>query len=233
MRIFVTSTVLFFLILQIGSAQINDMYITRWNEVYLLEEDVKVEEKFNYFLDGQWLPGMISITGGKENLLQEMRYNLQLDQLEVKVNSEVYTVDPSYVEDFHIEFGINKYIFQNINLEHFGIRKTNYVQVLAFEGNYTLYKYYNFKKSKSNFNPILQTGSKSDKIKMKKALGFSDGKSFIKLPKSSKKRKRILKRYGEFKSALNDSELDVSKENDLIALFTIVNNKINTNENIK
>lgn len=232
MKILSTISTLF-LIMQISSAQINDIYITRWNEVYTLDKEEEVEGKFKYFLDAQWLPGMIAIKGGKENLLQEIRYNLQLDQLEVRVNKEVYTVDPSYVEKFYIDFGMNKYVFQKLNLEHFEIRKTNYVQVLASEGVYTLYKYYNFKKSKSNFNPILQTGSKSDKVKMEEAFGFSDGKSFNKLPKSSKKRKRILKRYREFKNALNDSELDMSKENDMIALFTIVNNKLKTNENIK
>lgn len=230
---FLLSISISFLCVQWITAQVNDIYLTRYNEVYTVDKEVAEVDKEKYFLEGLWLPGMIDITGGKENLLQEIRYNLRLDQLETRINGKLYTVDPEYVESFYIEFGVNKYEFQRINLENFGLKKTNYVQVLANKGTFTLFKFYDFKKSKPNYNPVLQTGSRTSKISMIEAYGFSDGRKFTSLPKSAKKRKRILKRYIEFKETFKDRKLDLSKENDLITLFTIVNNKLKTNENIK
>lgn len=222
-----------FIIVQISSAQINDMYLTRYNEVYTLDKEIEKTDKVLYFLDGQWMPGMISIRGGKENLLQEVRYNLHIDQLEIKLNEKVYTVDPKYVDRFYVQSGLNRYDFNQLNLELFKLDKTNYVQVLSVGDDFDLYKYYKVKKSKPNFNPVLQTGTSKSKNTLEVFYGFSDMRTFVELPNSGRKRKKILKKKPQFKKSIADSELDLSKEKDLIALFTIVNNKLKTNENIK
>ena len=58
-------------------------------------------------------------------------------------------------------------------------------------------------------------------------------RTFKELPNSGRKRSKFLKKIPQFKKFIVDSDLDLSKEKDLINLFTIVNNKITTNENIK
>ena len=221
------------IMVQITSAQINDMYLTRYNEVYTLDKEIEKENEILYFLDGQWMPGMISIRGGKENLLQEIRYNMEIDQLEIKLNEKVYTVDHTHVDRFYIDSGLSRYDFNQLNLELFELDKTNYVQVLSDGDDFDLYKYYRVKKSKPNFNPVLQTGRKKSKKTLEVFYGFSDMRTFKELPNSGRKRKKTLKKMPQFKKSIADSDLDLSKENDLINLFTIVNNKITTNENIK
>ena len=224
---------LLFVLLQNAAAQINDAYLTRYNEVYTLDKEIEEDDKVFYLLDGQWMPGMISIIGGKENLLQEIRYNLQADQLEIKLNEKVYTVDHKYVDKFYIDSGVSRCNFNQLNLELFDLDKTNYVQVLSDGNDFDLFKYYRVKKSKPNFNPVLQTGTKKSKKTLEVIYGFSDMRTFKELPNSGRKRKKTLKKMPQFKKSIADSDLDLSKENDLINLFTIVNNKITTNENIK
>ena len=224
---------LLFVLLQNAVAQINDTYLTRYNEVYTLDKAIEKDDKVFYLLDGQWMPGMISIIGGKENLLQEIRYNLQADQLEIKLNGKVYTLDHKYVDKFYISSGVNRYNFNQLNLGLFDLDKTNYVQVLSDGNDFDLFKYYRVIKSKLSFNPVLQTGPKKSKTTLEVFYGFSDMRTFKELPNSGRKRNKFLKKIPQFKKSIVDSDLDLSKEKDLINLFTIVNNKITTNENIK
>ena len=142
---------LLFVLLQNAVAQINDSYLTRYNEVYTVDRVIEKDEKVFYLLDGQWMPGMISIIGGKENLLQEIRYNLQADQIEIRLNGKVYTLDHKYVDKFYISSGVNKYNFNQLNLGLFDLDKTNYVQVLSDGNDFDLFKYYRVIKSKLSF----------------------------------------------------------------------------------
>jgi len=202
--------------------QLNDLYLTRLNQVYITDDQGSNFSKESFLDDGKWNSGMVSIINGKDNLLQELRYNISDDVLEVRVNGNIFELDHTKVDSFYIQTKDVKYQFVKLDLSFFGLEKTNYIQQLNYGPDYSLYKYFVMKKKKSSFNPVLNSGKKAS-VKIIEKYGFTKNNLFKELPNSGRKRKKIFRKIPIFKNIIADNDYDFSKENDLINLFAIVN----------
>ncbi len=123
---------------------------------------------------------------------------------------------------------INSFIFTKSKKKFIGLVPKNWKRRKVFfesivEGKYTLLLYHEAIKQKAEYHPVLNTGSKSEKIVEKQTYYLlQDGKVF----RVPTKKKAAIKFFGNYINAadyMKTHKVNFKKEEDLIALFDFMN----------
>ena len=155
------------------------------------------------YIDDNWLPGKIDLTNGQviEDVL--IRYDIETDRVEVRVNDELKGVKGENVKSFTVfnastqsnDVFVNGRGYQREGNAHDGFFK------LIRGGEWSLLEKTEVEFVKSTYNPVLGVGEEAPKYVKSKTLFVAAGASIFVVTKNKKK----------FLESLNDQSDKVSE----------------------
>ena len=226
MKYFLTITVFIFSI-QISVSQVNDFVLSRADKIYTFDsKDAGVKSEKCFFKSAEWAAGSITLNNGNTSIVQNIRYNLLDDQIELLLTGELYSINSNYVKSFTIENILNKFLFDRIDLGDLVDQKSSFLLKLV-DGEAALYKYITAIQKKSKLSPILSAGKKKIKTKQKESFFFKFNGDIYIIPKKKKKARKIFSDHNVFPFEVDVDDYNLSKESDLIKLFNLNNTKNN------
>lgn len=183
---------------------VGDTYLsTEWNKsVILLYENNKLIEGF------------------------PVRYDIQLDDLEVKGRSEVKVLEGRKVKSFMWmdSFRAEPYYFINArDFKEDGVPHAGFFEVLV-DGEAPLFKKVSITVKKADYNVTLSMGSRDDKILKNSSYYLADGNVIAEIPGSKKKFLQLMKgKSNEVESYMDTNNLSIKKEEELVAICKYYN----------
>jgi hypothetical protein len=183
------------------------------------------------YLSTQWKRSVILLYE-KNKLIEGFpaRYDIKLDELEVKGRKEVKVLEGRKVKSFMWIDSVRTEPFYFVNARDFkldGIPLTGFFEVLV-DGNTALFKKTNITVKKADYNVTLSMGSRDDKILKTPSYYLADGARISEIPGSKKKFLQLLKSKAEqVEKYMDENNLSVKKEEELIAICKYYNSLTN------
>jgi len=181
----------------------------------------------NVYLDDDWHLGSFKMKGAPlyEGFL--LRYDLQHQNLEIRVKEEIKVCVLSMLDEFYfIDKSTNQY-------QHFlNIKAINDAYIIGHKGvveiliddKAPLYKQFYLVTQKANYSPTTDTGSKDNKIIKKSSYYLASNGQLVKFYQSLKKNKKALgNEYELLETYEKEHKLKLKNEKDMISLVTYYN----------
>ena len=165
------------------------------------------ETKGSYYYNDVWYTGTIKLFSGEEVQAYPLKYDMKMNQIDIKVNESVKIISIGAVKEIiWVNPTGQSEVLRNISM-YKNIEGYGFLSVLA-EGNITLLKKTDLDLLESNYNGIVDAGNESKKYIKKEKYYIKSGDKIILI---KKKKKTIL---NKFKDKAEKVEL-FSSENDL------------------
>lgn len=179
----------------------------------------------NPYLYDDWRTGSISVEGYKTLNPQAVKYDLLNNFLEVKVDGKVKAIDGIIVNQFSLEnpdVG-EKQLFVKCN-DHKSDETTfiGFCQYLV-KGDVNLIKRDFATIRKANYNAVVMTGERDDKIIKREAYYLTMGNEMIEVKNNKDLKSFFYKRDWNIKQYTKNHDFDYRDESDLIDLVEYYN----------
>jgi len=182
------------------------------------------ETKGSCYYNDEWYIGTIKLFSGEEIQSYPLKYDMKMNQIDIKVNETVKIVSIGAVKEITwIKPNGKAEVLKNIGTFK-GFEGYGFFSLIS-EGKITLLKKTNLLIMESNYNVTMDVGTKSDNYvkKDKYYVKTGDKISEVKL-----KKKIILKKFKEnaekVESYITENNLKLKDENDLKQIFDFYNN---------
>ena len=175
------------------------------------------------YLNTEWRKSVILLYEGNK-LLEgyPIRYDIKIDELDVKTASGVKVLSGKNVKSFVWTAAPEEAANYFINAKEFrddGVPLTGFFEVLV-DGNTPLFKKTNVTIKKADYNATLSIGSRDDKILKNSTYFLADGNKVYELPGNKKKFLALFKgKANEIEAYMDANDLSVKKEEELVLIF--------------
>jgi hypothetical protein len=176
------------------------------------------------YLNEQWQDTNIALYEG--NMMIErcpMKYDIKLNELDIKTNTVVKALDGGKVRSFAWKDSESGEIFHFTNGKNLDPKLMGMFQVLA-EGNMIFVKRTELVVKKADYNVQLNVGDQNDHIVKNDKFYFFKEKGLVPLPKNKAK---FLEVFGQYKDAVRNymkaNSLGISKQQDLVMIANYYN----------
>ena len=164
------------------------------------------ETKGSYYYNDKWYTGTIKLFSGEEVQAYPLKYDMKMNQIDIKVNESVKVLSIGAVKEIiWVKPTGRSEVLRNISL-YKNIEGYGFVSVLA-DGKLSLFKKTELSLLGSNYNTAMDVGSQSDKYVKKEKYFIKSGDKIILI---KKKKKNIL---NKFKDKAEEVELYATENN--------------------
>jgi hypothetical protein len=183
------------------------------------------------YLNTEWQKSVILLYEGNKLLEGYLiRYDIKIDELDVKTASSVKVLSGKNVKSFMWMAAAGGDAQYFINAKEFrddGIPLIGFFEVLV-DGNTPLFKKTNVSIKKADYNVTLSMGSRDDKILKSSTYFLVDGNKVYELPGNKKKFLALFKgKASEIEGYMDANDLSVKKEEELVLIFKYCNSLTN------
>ncbi|MEH0157638.1 hypothetical protein V6R21_26330 [Limibacter armeniacum] len=187
--------------------------------------DVKTEG--HYFIEPEWYVGTVNFSKGEQVVGYPLRYHLEDDELEIKVEDEVKVASPKQIESFEwtLKDGTKQYfrVLDGYSLE--GVPLVNKLAQVLTEGEMSAYKLYKLKKvTRDNMLTQQHPDAVKSEIVTYKTNYLAVGEELLEVKKSKKK---MLAFFGslekEMESYIKKKKLSFGNDHELVAIISHYN----------
>ncbi len=181
----------------------------------------------NVYLDDNWHFGNFAMNGTPLYEGFQLRYDLQHQNLEIKVDGQIKVCVVSILDEFYFigkSTTLNSHFISLNNIENsFIIGHKGIVKILV-DDKVKLYKNYFLETQKANYSPTTDTGSRNNKIIKKSSYYLDDNNTIVKLSTSLKKSKAVFGTYfSKVEKYAKKNKLKLKNEQEMIALVNYYN----------
>ncbi len=177
----------------------------------------------SYYYNDQWNVGTIRLFSGERIENYPLKYDLKMNQIDIKVNNEIKTISIGLVKEI---VWVDKKGIRDIfkNTSNFNTEVGIGFFLILYEGEISLLKHTKLILLESNYNQAMDVGSKSKKyLKKEKYYIYSDGK-ISNVKKTKKKILKVFKDKSEsVKKYANENNLSFKNDSDLAKIFEYYN----------
>lgn len=172
-----------------------------------------------HFYNSEWLDAIIFKEESSKGFEAKVKYDI-LNQQVLFFFSNIAMLASSRK--------ISSFLIPQLEKKFIGLAPKNWSRRIVFfesllEGRYTLLLFHEGIKQKADYNPILNVGSKSEKIIEKQTYCLLKEGEVFKIPS---KKKAAIKFFGQYKKAadyLKDHKVNFKKQEDLMKIFAFMN----------
>ncbi|MFT4534153.1 MAG: hypothetical protein ACJA1A_002049 [Saprospiraceae bacterium] len=205
-------------------AQSADGYLIRMGDISVINgnEDA-AEVPIKYFPSGEWNSGVLYTINGSSIELENVRLNLNTNEFEVKKGLHIFTAYKRQLKSLVINTPIASFVIESRYVPELD-ESTLSNLITLYEGtSFRLFKAIKVLVKKPNFKPVLNTGSRNVSYSTKEYFVVENGNELFVLPSKKRKAKKMLERIIDDSSIVKSNKIDVSKEDDLVKLFKLLN----------
>lgn len=181
------------------------------------------------YLDDQWMPGKIEFKNG--NVLEDilLRYDISMDQIEVKIDGVLKGVSGKNAKSFTIfnplsqsnDYYINANMYQEAGNKHSGFFK-----VFSL-GEWSLLEKTIVTFEEANYNPVLDVGNEEPSYVKSSTLYMAHNNSIVVVSKSKKKFLEFLNEHSEATAAyMKEKSLSIKETSDIKLIVDFLNKKV-------
>lgn len=214
----------------VGGLQRNSLDVNNTARGMMVE--IKAPEKEaigSTYIDDNWVPGKIEFANGQ--VLEEdflLRYDISMDQIEVKIDGGVKGVKGHNLKSFAIfnptiqgyDLYINASTYQEAGVKHTGFFK------VITAGEWSLLEKTTVTLEKPSYNPVLDVGEEEPKYVKHNTMYMAQNNSTILV---SKNKKDFLHAFGDqaetLASYMKEEKLSLKKIEDLQQIVGFLNKK--------
>jgi len=182
------------------------------------------ETKGSYYYNNEWFTGTIKLFSGEEIRNYPLKYDMRLNQINIKTDLNVKIVSIGAVKEiiWLTNKGQNEKLVNCVTF----VNKNNIIgfyQILS-EGKITFLKKTKLKLLSSNYNGTVVAGDKADKYIKEDDYFIYTGSTIIPIRKNKRKILQILKNNSkEIENFADQNKLSFKKESDLLKIFNYYN----------
>lgn len=182
----------------------------------------------NTYWDENWAPGDITFADGQVLANASLRYDIQEDMIELKIDNKLMGIRGKNVKSFTAYSGSKQAYEVYINASQYKedeITKAGFFKVLA-EGEWLLLEKMEVTYVKPNYNPVLGVGNEEPKYSKKTELFVAHGPDVFEVPNSkSKFLKEVNYPNEDLASFMKENDLSVKNTKDVKSIVEFLNTR--------
>lgn len=193
--------------------------------------EVKKPEKAvvgNTYWDENWVPGKVTFANGQILNDSPLRYDIQEDMIELKLDDKLMGIRGKNVKSFTAYNGNNQTYEVYVNASRYKedeVTKAGFFKVLA-EGDWALLEQMEVVFVKPNYNPVLGVGNEEPKYLKKIKLFIARGSNVFEVPNSkSKFLKEVNYPNEDLASFMKENDLSVKDTKDVKSIVEFLNTR--------
>lgn len=172
-----------------------------------------------HFYNDEWLDAKIFKAASSKGFEAKIKYDI-LNQQVLFLFEELAMVASSRK--------ISSFIIPQLKKKFIGLAPKNWGRGIVFfesilEGKYTLLLFHDGTKQKADYHPVLNTGSKSERIVEKETFCLLDNGKVFKIPSKKKAAIKFFDNYGKATEYIKAHKINFKKKEDLMKLFEFIN----------
>ncbi len=183
------------------------------------------EETGSVYYQDEWLPGAIKITDNKQVADYPMRFNIERNTIEIKLDSfSVELAGARALEFMLVETNASGEVIarhQFVNAQQVGIPQSGFAEILV-DSAVQLLKLHEVEYLKPDYVPALNTGSKVAKAVKEATYYLFDNSRLIEIPTSKRQALRVFTSYSPELAKLSKTMgVNPKKEKELVDLWQV------------
>jgi hypothetical protein len=181
------------------------------------------------YINDNWLPGKINLTNGQviDDVL--IRYDIEVDQIEVKIDGTLKGVSGKNIKSLtllNLTTQSNELYISGNGLMENGNKQTGLFKVIT-DGAWSLLEKIEVNFVKPSYNPVLDVGEEEPQYVKSSALYIAQGPTIFKV---SKKKKKFLESFNEQSDSVSaymkKMKLSIKDTDDIKLIVEFLNKKV-------